>query len=444
MPSFGSRLAHSVNAFLSFDREDKTPNAGYPMTTYVSPLSTMRPDRNRPRSAGERTIVASIYNRIAVDVADVIIEHVRVNPETQQYVETIHSGLNRCFNIEANVDQAGRHFRTDIPLTLCQEGVIAILPVDTTADPSKTTSWDVGTMRVGTITQWWPQKVRIRAYNEITGEFDEVIQEKRNVPIVENPFYSVMNEPNSTLQRLIRKLALLDNIDEISSSGKLDVIIQLPYVTKTETQKQQAERRRAQLESQLQDSTYGIAYIDGTEKVQQLNRSVENNLLEQIKFLKEELYAQLGLTAEIMNGTADDVAMLNYFTRTIQPILDAITEAVTRTCLSRTAISQGQTMMYFQQPFKLLPISKLADVVDVLSRNQIVTPNEIRPTLGLKPSTQPQADQLVNSNMPLDDQVTGDTGTTTEDTSSGTDSEPDPADTEEAHLDSAMAALGIK
>lgn len=428
MPTIGSRLAHAWNSFF---REEE-PTASY----QYGPTSSVRPERPRFRVNGERTIISSIYTRLAVDVSDIKIEHVRVDEENGQYKETIKSELNNCLNVEANLDQAARHFRTDIPLTLFQEGCIAIVPIDTTADPRKTTSWDVKTMRVGTIVQWMPQHVRVRVYNENTGQAQEVTVSKRQVAIVENPFYATMNEPNSTLQRLIRKLTLLDNVDEISSSGKLDLIIQLPYVVKGELREQQAEKRRTDLEKQLKDSTYGIGYTDGTEKITQLNRAVENNLLDQVKYLKEELYSELGLTPEIMNGTADDVAMLNYINRVIEPVLDAVTEAMARTFLSKTARTQGQTIMYFQTPFKLLPISKLAEVVDVLSRNQIVTPNEIRPTLGLKPSKQPQADQLVNSNMPLKDQVTGN-GTEPEE-------EEDPADIEEANLDSAMAGLGIE
>jgi len=428
MPTVTGRLKHAFNSFF-------TEEASGPVQYSIGPSSSSRPDRPRIRPGSERTIVNSIYTRIAVDVSEIKIEHVRLDKDTKQYVETIDSYLNQCLNVEANLDQGARHARTDMALTLLQEGTIGIVPVDTTKDPRLGGDWDVKSLRVGSIMQWHPQHVRLRVYNENTGQNEDITLPKRQVAIVENPFYSVMNEPNSTLQRLIRKLNLLDNVDEISSSGKLDIIIQLPYVVKSETREKQAEKRRKDLQDQLSGSTYGIAYTDGSEKITQLNRSVENNLLEQIKYLKEELYTELGITPAIMNGTADEQAMLSYINRIIEPILDAITEAIARSFLTKTARTQGQSIMYFQAPFKLLPIGQLADVVDVLSRNQIVTPNEIRPTLGLKPSKQPQADQLVNSNMPLKDQVTGTTETEVE--------EKDPADLEEEALDKDMAELGI-
>jgi len=374
-------------------------------------------------------------------VAAVKIEHVRTD-DTGQYTETIFSGLNNCLNIEANIDQAGRHFRQDIGLTLFGAGVIAIVPVDTTLDPTASGSWDIKTMRVGTVLDWYPQHVKVRLYNEQTGMYEDIVLPKSTVAIVENPFYGVMNEPNSTLQRLIHKLSLLDNVDEIASQGKLDIIIQLPYVVKSDTRKAQAEQRAKDIQSQLKDSTYGIAYTDGTEKITQLNRSVENNLLDQVKYLKEELYNELGLTTNIMNGTADDTEMLNYTNRFIEPVMDAITEEMARKFLTKTARTQGQTIMYFQTPFKLLPISELANIADVLSRNQIVTPNEFRPVLGLKPSNQPQANQLVNSNMPLDQQITGNPDDSSSDGSTD-DTSTDPADAAEANLDKGMAELGI-
>lgn len=322
-------------------------------------------------------------------------------------------------------------------MTLFQEGCIAIIPVDTTLDPRNSGNYEIKTMRVGTILQWWPEHVRVRAYNQKKGMQEEVILPKSMVAIVENPFYSVMNEPNSTLQRLIHKLSLMDNIDEISSSGKLDIIIQMPYPTKSESRKTQAENRRQEMQDQLSSSTYGIAYADANEKIIQLNRSVENNLLAQIKYLKEELYNELGLTEEIMNGTADDVTMLNYINRTIEPVMDAITEAMARTFLTQTARTQGQTMQYFQDPFKLIPISQLADIIDVFSRNQIVTSNEVRPALGLRPSKEPQANQLLNANMPLKDQVTDPSAGSAE------EEEAEPVDADEARLDRDMARLGI-
>lgn len=408
------------------------------VSSYVNagPSSTTRPDRPRFRVYSERTIISSIYTRLAIDVASVRIEHVRLD-ENDQYVETMKSGLNECLKVQANLDQAGRHFRQDMALSLFQEGVIAIIPVDTTLDPRLSGGWDVKSLRVGTILHWWPDKVRVRAYNEKTGQHEDITLPKSMVAIVENPFYAVMNEPNSTLQRLVHKLSLLDNVDEISSSGKLDIIIQLPYVVKSESRKAQAQRRTEDIKEQLRDSTYGIAYTDGTEKITQLNRSIENNLLEQVKYLKEELYNELGLTPAIMNGTADDVAMLNYINRTIEPIMDAITEAMARTFLTKTARTQGQSIMYFENPFRLLPIGKLAEVVDSLSRNQIITPNEIRPALGLKPSKEPQANQLINSNMPIDKQITeGSSGEAPVE-------DADAVDEEEAALDSQMAELGL-
>lgn len=404
---------------------------GYPV---IGPSSSYRPDRPKFRLNSERTIISSIYTRLAIDVAAVKIEHVRVDVDTEQYVETMKSGLNECLKVQANIDQAGRHFRQDMALSLFQEGVIAIIPVDTTLDPMLSGGWDVKSLRVGTILMWYPDRVKVRAYNEKSGQHEDITLPKSMVAIVENPFYAVMNEPNSTLQRLVHKLSLLDNVDEISSSGKLDIIIQLPYVVKSETRKNQAKRRTEDIKEQLQGSTYGIAYTDGTEKITQLNRSIENNLLEQVKYLKDELYNELGLTPAIMNGTADDVAMLNYVNRTIEPVMDAITEAMARTFLTKTARSQGQTIMYFENPFRLLPIGQLADVVDSLSRNQVITPNEVRPSLGLRPSKEPQANQLVNSNMPLDKQITS--GSTAEE-------EVDPADAEEAALDQQMSELGL-
>lgn len=444
------RLAHAWNAFFPEDQ----PLQRVPAYDYGPSYST-RPDRPRFRVNSERTIIASIYTRIAIDAAAVKIEHVRLDDE-DQYVETIQSGLNDCLNIKANTDQAGRHLRQDLFMTLLSEGVIAIVPVDTTQDPTISGTWDVRSLRIGTVLQWYPQFVQVRVYNENKGMREDVILPKSMVAIVENPFYSVMNEPNSTLQRLVHKLNLLDNIDDVTSSGKLDIIIQLPYVVKSEQRKQQANQRRQELEDQLKGSTYGIAYADGTEKITQLNRSVENNLLEQINKLKQELYNELGMTEGIMNGTATDVEMLNYTNRTIEPLLDAAVESMIMTFLTRTARTQGQSMMYFQQPFKMIPISQLADIADTLSRNQIATPNELRLPLGLKPSKQPQANKLVNSNMPLDQQIT-DSGAQAPDNTT-VEQVPNPpakqplalpagssaADQQEAKLDKTMAELGIK
>lgn len=427
--SVGKQLKHAWSAFRGEDE-----NFGFTGPSYGSTVSARPPDRPTLRIASERTIISSIYTRMAIDVASVKMEHCRVDPDTDMYLEKIKSDLNNCLNVEANLDQGARHFRQDIALTMFAAGQAAIVPVDTTLNPITTGSWDVKTMRVGTIVAYLPggQDVRVRLWNENKGDFDELTLPKRIVAIVENPFYSVMNEPNSTLQRLVRKLTLLDNVDEISSQGKLDLIIQFPFPVKSDSRREQAERRRNELESQLQNSTYGVAWADGSEKITQLNRSVENNLLEQIKFLEEKLYTELGLTPGVMNGTADDAEMLNYTNRTIEPIMDAITEAIARKFLTKTARSQGQTIRYFDTPFKLIPISQLADLVDSLSRNQIVSPNEIRPAIGLKPRTEPQANALVNSNMPLDDQITGEE-----------DDAPNPADEAEDELDAQMAELGL-
>ena len=421
----GTQLKHAWTVFTAKETYD-------PLATFGgSIVSVDRPDRVKFRVNSERTIISSIYTRMSIDVSGIRLEHCRTD-EKGTYLETIDSGLNECLNVEANLDQGGRHFRQDIALTLFGAGVAAVVPVDTTLNPILSGSWDIKTMRVGQIIHWEPEFVTVRLYDGRFGKYEDLRLPKRIVAIVENPFYSVMNEPNSTLQRLIHKLNLLDNVDEISSSGKLDIIIQLPYVVKSETRQKQAQKRRKDLQEQLQNSTYGIAYTDGSEKITQLNRSVENTLLEQVKYLKEELFAELGLTPEVVNGTADDTVMLNYINRTIEPIMDAIVENMARKFLTKTARTQGQTIMYFDSPFRLLPISKLADVVDSLSRNQIVTPNEFRPVLGLKPSVEPQANKLVNSNMPLDQQITG-----------PTEEAVNPADDAEADLDAQMAELGL-
>lgn len=421
------QLKHAWSALTDTNTTNPlSSGAQYGVTT-----STRPPQRPQVRSNGERTIINSVYTRMSIDVAAIRLEHCRVDPETEQYQGKIKSMLNDCLNVEANLDQGARHFRQDIALTLFGTGSAAIVPVDTTLNPITNGSWDIKTMRVGTIVNWEPEHVKVRLYNEKTGNYEDLRLPKRIVAIVENPFYSVMNEPNSTLSRLIHKLALLDNVDEISSQGKLDIIIQLPYVVKSEGRKKQAETRRQELETQLKSSTYGIAYADGTEKITQLNRSVENNLLAQVQYLKEELYNELGVTAGVMNGTADDAEMLNYTNRFIEPIMDAIAEAMVRKFLTKTARTQGQDIRYFDSPFKLIPISQLGDLVDVLSRNQIVAPNEVRPVLGLKPRPEPQANALVNSNMPLDDQITDE------------EEDVDPLDALEDELDAEMAALEL-
>jgi len=351
---------------------------------------------------GDKSIVGSIYNRISIDLASVDLQHVRLDPEGR-LIENIESNLDKCLNLEANIDQSAQAFKQDIALTLFEQGVAAIVPVDTTLNPNFTGSWDILSMRVGVIVAWYPQHVRVSLYNDRTGLREEVVLNKRNVAIVENPLYSVMNEPNSTLQRLIRKLSLLDAVDEQSSSGKLDIIIQLPYVIKTEARREQAEKRRLAIEEQLKGSKYGIAYTDGTERITQLNRPAENNLWAQVTDLTEMLYTHLGLTPEIINGTANETAMLNYYQRTIRPIMNAISQAMQRTFLTKTARSQGQSIAFYRNPFQLIPISQLSEIADKLIRNEVVTSNEIRGFLAMKPSSDPKADKLNNPNMPSEE-----------------------------------------
>jgi hypothetical protein len=387
------RLAHAWNAFVTNDRAENVFGSG------IGETYSSRQDRPRLRIGTERSIIASIYNRLAIDVASVGIRHVRLD-ENERYLDDIDSGLNNCLTVEANLDQGASAFRQDLAMTLFESGTIAVVPVDTTLDPKMSGSWDVKTLRVGTILGWGPTRVRISLYNEKTGKREEIVLDKSTVAIVENPLYTVMNEPNSTLQRLIRKLNLLDTVDEQSSSGKLDLIIQLPYVIKSDARREAAEQRRKDIEFQLSGSKYGIAYADGTEKITQLNRPAENNLLKQVTYLTEMLYGQLGLTEEVMNGTADEATMLNYWNRTIEPILRAITEAMARTFLTKTARSQLQSIMYFRDPFKLVPITTIAEIVDKFTRNEVASANEMRQVIGMKPSKDPEADKLKNSNMP--------------------------------------------
>lgn len=393
MATFGAKLKHAWNAFVNND------DFKDPLNTGLYSYGSIRPDRARLRFSNERSIISAIYTRLAIDIAAVEIKHVRLDDDGR-YFEDVDSGLNNCLTLEANIDQAARAFRQDIAMTLFDSGVAAIVPVDTTISPSVSGSFDIQTVRVGEIVGWMPQHVKIRLYNEVKGIRQEIILEKKFVAIVENPLYSVMNEPNSTLQRLIRKLNLLDAVDEQSSSGKLDIIIQLPYVIKSEARRQAAEQRRKDIEFQLKGSQYGIAYTDGTEKVTQLNRPAENNLMTQIEYLVTMLYGQLGLTEEIMNGTADDKAMLNYNNRTVEPIVASVTEAMKRTFLTKTARTQKQSIMYFIDQFKLIPISVLGDLINSLSRNEILAANEIRQVIGYKPHSDPNADKLQNSNMP--------------------------------------------
>lgn len=396
MGRLSNALKHAWNTFTnqenSYQGDFIGPSSG---VSYGS-----RPHQVRIRIANERSIIGSIYSRVAVDVAKNEIKHVRA--ENGKYLEDVPSGLNECLTIEPNIDQGPRAFLSDFVLTLFERGVAAVVPVDTTINPQLAGSWDVKSMRIGYITQWYPRHVRVMLYNDQPnkGKREEVVLEKRTVGIVENPFYAIMNEPNSTLQRLIHKLNLLDTVDELSSSGKLDLIVQLPYVIKSEARREQAEKRRKDIEFQLKSSTYGIAYTDGTEKITQLNRPVTNNLLEQVTYLTSQLYSQLGLTDAILNGTADEKTMLNYFSRIVEPILDALSEELIRKFLTKTARSQGQTILYFKNPFKLIPLSDLAEIADVLSRNEIVSPNELRMAIGMKPADDPAADKLNNSNMP--------------------------------------------
>lgn len=389
-----NRLKHAWNAFFRLDTEHVDYFQRGPMT-----YGSSRPDRSRMFFGSERTIISSIYTRLGIDCAAIDILHVRTDSD-KRYLEDIDSGLNNCLTVEANIDQAARAFRQDVVMTLFDKGVVAIVPVDTTVNPAISGSFDIKTMRVGHIVGWQPQHVRVDVYDERDGIRKELTLEKKFVAIVENPLYSVMNEPNSTLQRLIRKLNMLDSMDELVSSGKLDMIIQLPYVVKSEAQRANAELRRNQIEDQLKNSKYGIAYTDGTEKITQLNRPVENNLLKQVEWLTAQLYSQLGLTPEVMNGTADEATMKNYHNRTIDPIVSAIVEAMKRTFLTKTARSQFQSIMAFRDPFKTVPISDLAEIADKLSRNEIITSNEMRQFMGIKPAKDPKADQLINSNMP--------------------------------------------
>ena len=383
-------LFHSWNAFSN--------SRDHPTYTYDPGQSYYyRPDRFRFTGGNERSIATSVYNRIAMDAADIDIEHVRLD-ENDRYIETIKSSLNECFNVEANLDQTGRAFKQDIFMSILDEGCIAIVPIDTSINPNNTGSYDILSMRTGKILEWRPDKVKVRLYNEKTGKREDLWVTKRNCAIVENPLYAVMNEPNSTMQRLKRKLALLDAVDEKTCSGKLDLIIQLPYMVKTENRKLQADKRRNDIQQQLQ-GPYGIAYIDGTEKVIQLNRPLENNLVKQVEYLTNLLLSQLGITQTILDGTADETTMTNYYARTIKPLVAAVVDECKRKFLTKTARSQRQSIMYFRDPFKLVPVTKIAEMSDSLNRNEIATSNEIRQELGWKPSSDPNADQLRNSNL---------------------------------------------
>ena len=387
--SFGSRLKHAWNAFtgnVQMNYRDLGMSHSY------------RADRPRMSRGNERSIVTSVYNRIALDVAALNVQHVRLD-ENGRFLSVIDDGLNNCLTLEANVDQTARSFVQDVVISMFDEGSVAIVPVDTTTDPNVSGSYDIQSLRVGQILDWYPQHIRARVYNEQTGRKEDIVVPKSAVGIIENPLYADINEPNSTMQRLIRKLNLLDVIDEQSGSGKLDLIIQLPYVIKTEARRRQAENRRKDIENQLSGSKYGIAYTDGTEHITQLNRSVNNNLMSQIEYLTSMLYSQLGITQSILDGTADEKTMLNYNNRTIEPIISAIVDEMKRKFLTKTARSQHQSISFFRDPFKLVPVNDIAEIADKFTRNEIMTSNEIRQVVGMKPSEDPRADELRNKNL---------------------------------------------
>ena len=388
--NFSSRFKKAWNAF--FNRSDFNEESYYISGSYS------KPDRLRLTRGNERSIVTSIINKIAMDVASININHCRVD-DNNRFKEVIESDLNNCLSLEANIDQTSRTFFQDVVMSMLNDGVVSIIPTDTSKNPNITDSYDIYTMRTGRVVSWFPNSIKTSVYNEKIGQRQEINVLKKNAAIIENPLYAVMNEPNSTLQRLMRKLVLLDAIDESNSSGKLDLIIQLPYVVKSEMRKQQANERRAEIERQLRGSKYGIAYTDGTEKITQLNRPVENNLMKQIEYLTSMLYSQLGISQAVLDGTADEKVMNNYYTHTIEPIVSSIVDEMNRKFLTKTARSQGQRILFFRDPFKLIPVSEMAEMADKFTRNEILTSNEIRQIIGRQPSSDPKADQLVNSNI---------------------------------------------
>lgn len=396
---FLDRLRHAWNAFAEYGN-DPPSNSGYYYPKYqdLGMVSTYRPDRVYFTRGQERSLVSTVYNRIAMDVASVDIKHVKID-ESGRYLSDVDSGLNECLNFQSNKDQTARAFIQDIVMSLFDEGCVAVLPIDTSINPDKTSSYDILTMRVGKIMQWYPDYVTVEVYNDRVGRKEQITVPKKTTAIIENPLYAIMNEPNSVLQRLITKFNLLDAIDAQSGSGKLDLIVQLPYVIKTDMRREQAEKRRLDIETQLSSSKYGIAYTDGTEKITQLNRPVENNLMSQIQYLTSMLFSQLGITQSILDGTADEKTMLNYMSRTIKPILRAITEEMGRKFITKTGRSQGQRIMYFNNPFELIPVSNLADLADKFTRNEIMSPNEVRQIVGLKPVRSEKADELRNRNL---------------------------------------------
>ena len=389
-----SRIKRAWNAFTN-NRDPTAINVQY---QNVGIGNVYRPDRVRFTRGNERSMVTSVYNRIAMDVAAIGIKHCRID-KNGRYIEDVKSGLNDCLTLEANIDQSSRSFIQDVVMSMFDEGSVAIVPVDTSFDPTNSTSYDILTMRTGKIIEWYPAHVKVNVYNDRTGRREDLVLPKKSVAIIENPLFSVINEPNSTMQRLVRKLNILDAIDEQSGSGKLDLIIQLPYVIKTESRKEQAEKRRKDIEEQLK-GPFGIAYTDGTEKITQLNRPIENNLMKQIEYLTNQLYSQIGMTPSVLDGTADERQMLNYNNRTIEPIISAIVDAMRRSFLTKTARTQGQTVMFFRDHFKLVPVSDIANIADTFTRNEILTSNEVRQIIGMKPADDPKADQLINSNMP--------------------------------------------
>lgn len=411
--NLSTRLVHAWNAFTSRDP-----------TQYIitGPGYSSRPDRPRLSRGNEKSIATSIFNRIALDVSSVSIKHCRLD-KNGRYVEDIDSGLNNCLTLEANKDQTGRAFIQDAVLSMLDEGCVALVPVETTIDPKNSNSYQIDSMRTGKITEWYPDMVRVRLYNDRTGEKEEILLPKSQVAIIENPLYAVVNEYNSTMQRLIRKLSLLDVTDEQTASGKLDLIIQLPYVIKTETRREQAERRRKDIIEQLAGSQYGIAYTDGTEKITQLYRSLENNLLKQVEYLTNMVYSQLGITQSVLDGTADEKTMLNYTNRTVEPIISAIVDELKRKFLTKTARSQLQSIVYFRDPFRLVPVNDIAEIADKFTRNEIMTSNEIRQIVGMQPSKDPKADELVNSNISQAKQDIPQTSNATEVNEEGGDSQ---------------------
>lgn len=390
------RLQHGWNAFMNRD-----PTQYYPLD--IGTGYSYRPDRPRLTRGNERSIVTAVYNRMALDVAALDIQHCKLD-ENGRFESTIDSKLNTCFTLEANLDQTSRAFVQDVVMSLLDEGSVAMVPIDTTIDP-KLGSFDIVTMRTGKILEWYPAHVKVRVYNDRTGNKEEIIVPKSTVGIIENPFFAVMNEPNSTAQRLMRKLALLDIVDEQTSAGKLDLIIQLPYIIKSEGRRKQAEARRTDIERQLASSKYGIAYTDGTERITQLNRPIENNLMKQIEYLTSMFYGQLGITQSVMDGTADEQTMLNYHNRAIEPLISAIVDEAKRKFLTKTARTQRQTILFFKDPFRLVPVNQIAEIADKFTRNEIVSSNEFRQVIGMKPSDDPKADQLINSNINHDPSV---------------------------------------